>query len=147
MAGFLHLSPTIKSTDLPKDFEKARSKLIECIKSSIGPNRRYHDEECEEFYIGTSIICELDPDEPDTWNTKLIHERWYEHREGGYQVMSVLTVVTKKTLPPSRDSRQNYTLDLKEDLIKHFKKDKRLKTTPTAPESPVQSVAAYVLWH
>ena len=151
MAGFLHLSPTIKSTDLPKDFEKARSKLIECIKSSIGPNRRYHDKECEEFYIGTSTICEqwrldLDPDEPHTWDDKLIRERWYEHREDGYQVMAVLTVVTKKNLPLKQHSHKQYTLGLKKDLIEHFKKDKRFKTTPTAPESPLETGAAYVLY-
>ena len=147
------MSPIIKSTNFPKDFEEARSKLIECIKSSIGPNRRHHDKECEEFYIGTSTICEqcgprldLDPDEPDTWNTKLIREQWYKHREDGYQVMHVLIVVKKKNLPQSYSSRGQYTTDLKEDLIMHFKKDKRLKTTPTAPGSPEESVAAYVLY-
>ena len=62
--------------------------------------------------------------------------------------MAVLTVVTKDALPPSQNSREQYTLDLKKDLITHFQdeKDKRLKTTPTAQGSPVESVGAYVLY-
>ena len=150
---FLHLSPIIKSPGLPSDDENSRSKLIECIKSII-ENNHYKEFKEFRFYIGMSTICEqgwtgwtqFDPDKPDTWNTKLIRERWYEHREDGYQAMAVLTVVTKKNLPPSQHSCERYTLDLKEDLIMHYKKDKRLNTMPTAPESQVENVAAYVLY-
>ena len=64
--------------------------------------------------------------------------------------MAVLTVVTEKTLPPdeSQETPEQYTLDLKKDLIKHFRdeKDERLKNKSTAPGRPSSGGAAHVLY-
>ena len=137
---------------LPKHYSKSLSKLVDHIESIIEANEEYHGRKCEKFYIGKSTIRErrgkkFDPDDQDTWNTKLIEERWRSRKEEG---MAVLTVVTEKTLPPdeSQDSAEEYTLDLKRDLIKHFRdeKDERLKSKSTARGSPSSDGAAYVLY-
>ena len=56
--GSLHLSPIIKSTDLPEDYNKSLSKLIKRIKSIIEDNENHHSKECEGFYIGMSITTQ-----------------------------------------------------------------------------------------
>ena len=138
--------------DLPKHYNKSLSKLVDHIESIIEANEEYHGKECEGFYIGKSTICEqsgqdFDPDKPRTWDKKLIKKRWTS-KEDGYQAMAVLTVVTEKTLPPKRHSRQQYTIDLKKDLIKHFRRedDERLTKKRTGSGRPAESGAAYVLY-
>ena len=140
---------------LPKHYSKSLSKLVDHIESIIEANEKYHGRKCEGFYIGKSTIRErrgedFDPNDQDTWDTKLIEDRWKSRKDDGYEGMAVLTVVTKKTLPPneSQDSAEQYTLDLKKDLIKHFRdeKDERLKSKSTAPGSSSSSGVAYVLY-
>ena len=138
---------------LPKHHNKSLSKLVDHIESIIKVNKHYHSTKCKGFYIGKSTIYEqsgrcFDPDKPCTWDKELIKKQWYKHSEDGYQAMAVLTVVTKETLPPSQDSRQNYTNDLKKDLIEHFRDedDERLKNKATGSGRPAKSGAAYVLY-
>ena len=73
-------------------------------------------------------------DKPDTSGDKLIRGQWDKHSEDIYQILAVLAVVTEKTLSPSQHSHKQYILDLKKDIIKHFKDEKYrpLKTTRTA---------------
>ena len=52
--GKLSLSPAI--TDLSSDYEKARSKLIKYVKSIIKANEKYHNRDCEKYYIGKSTL-------------------------------------------------------------------------------------------
>ena len=136
---------------LPKHYSKSLSKLVDYIESIIEANEKDHGRKCEKFYIGKSTIRKqrgekFDPNDQDTWDTKLIKKKWRSRNKHGYQAMAVLTDVTEDTLPC--DESQEYTLDLKKDLIKHFrdKKDKRLKSMPTAPGSPSSDDAAYVLY-
>ena len=144
VGGGLDSYPLIK---LPKDYNKSLSKLIERIDSILEANEKYHSKKCEGFYIGKSTIRErsspcFDPDKPDTWDSKLIHDRWNEHsRKGGYQAMAVLTVVTKETLPPlwsqsPDECKEQYTVALKQGLIIHFmfvEEDERLANDDTVP--------------
>ena len=140
---------------LPQHYSKSLSKLVDHIESIIEANEKYHRRKCKKFYIGKSTIRErtgedFDLNDQDTWDTKLIEDRWKSRKDDGYEGMAVLTVVTKKTLPPdeSQDSAEQYTLDLKKDLIKHFRdeKDERLKSKSTASGSSSSSGVAYVLY-
>ena len=139
---------------LPKHYNKSLSKLVEHIESIIETNEEHHGRECEGFYIGKSAIFEesgkdFDLDDRDTWDETLIKKHWTTRKNDGYQAMAVLAVVTEKTLPPaSEETPEQYTLDLKKDLIKHFRdeKDKRLKNKSTAPGRPSSGGAAYVLY-
>ena len=141
--------------NLPNHYSKSLSKLVDHIESIIEANEKYHGRKCEGFYIGKSTIREqrwedFDPNDQDTWDTKLIEDRWTSRETDGYEGMAVLTVVTEKTLPPdeSQDSAEQYTLDLKKDLIKHFRdeEDERLKNKSTAPGAFSSSGVAYVLY-
>ena len=140
--------PLIK---LPEHYNKSLSKLIDHIDSIIETNEEEKDRECKGFYIGKSTIKrgkDFHADNQDTWDTKLIKDQWKSHNKE-YQAMAVLTVVTEKTLPPaSQESPEQYTNDLKKDLIKHFRdeKDERLKNKSTAPGRPSSGGAAYVLY-
>ena len=140
---------------LPNHYSKSLSKLVDHIESIIEANEKYHGRKCEGFYIGKSTIRKqrgekFDPNDQDTWDTKLIEDRWTSRKDDGYEAMAVLTVVTKKTLPPdeAQDSAEQYTLDLKKDLIKHFRdeEDERLKNKSTAPGASSSRGVAYVLY-
>ena len=139
---------------LPNHYSKSLSKLVDHIESIIEANEKYHGRKCEGFYIGKSTIRKqrgekFDPNDQDTWDTKLIEDRWTSRKADGYEAMAVLTVVTKKTLPPdeAQDSAEQYTLDLKKDLIKHFRdeKDERLNKS-SAPGASSRDGVAYVLY-
>ena len=134
--------------DLPNNYYKSLWKLVDHIKSIIAANKKHHYRKCEEFYIGKSTIHarrgrHFDPDNSDTWNIQLIHQRWDARRKKGYQAMAVLTVVTKESLPPLKSRRpalwkQQYTIALEQGLITHFmfvEDDERLanKTTVRKP--------------
>ena len=140
--------------NLPNHYSKSLSKLVDHIESIIEANEKYHGRKCEGFYIGKSTIRKqrgekFDPNDQDTWDTKLIENCWTSRKDDGYEGMAVLTVVTEKTLPPdeSQDSAEQYTLDLKKDLIKHFRdeKDERLNKS-SAPGASSSSGVAYVLY-
>ena len=88
--------------NLPNDYKKSLSKLVERIESIIEDNEKYHHRKCEEFYIGKSTVHKwsgrcFDSRNPHTWKTELIHKWWDARRERGYQAMAVLTIVTKDT--------------------------------------------------
>jgi len=90
--------------NLPNHYSKSLSKLVDHIESIIEANEEYHGRKCEGFYIGKSTIRKqrgekFDPNDQDTWDTKLIEDRWTSCKDDGYEAMAVLTVVTKKTLP------------------------------------------------
>ena len=91
--------------DLPNDFNKSLSKLIDHAKSIIAANEKHYGRKCEKFYIGKSTMHtwsgrHFDSHNRYTWKTELIRQRWDARRKHGYQAMAVLTVVTKDTLPP-----------------------------------------------
>ena len=141
--------------NLPNHYSKSLSKLVDHIESIIEANEKYHDRKCEGFYIGKSTIRkrrgeDFDPNDQDTWDTKLIEKRWTSRKNDGYEGMAVLTVVTEEMLPidESQGLAEQYTLDLKKDLIKHFRdeKDERLKNKSTAPGSSSRDGVAYVLY-
>ena len=84
------------------------------IKSTIKANEKNHCRSCEKFYIGKGTIYErsrqkLDRNDPETWNTKPLRGRWYEHRSK-FQVMIVLAVVKD----------EQYALALENTTISHF---------------------------
>ena len=90
--------------NLPNHYSKSLSKLVDHIESIIEANEEYHGRKCEGFYIGKNTIRKqrgekFDPNDQDTWDTKLIEDRWTSCKDDGYEAMAVLTVVTKKTLP------------------------------------------------
>ena len=156
--GKLSLSPAI--TDPPRDFEKLRSKLIKYVKSTVKANEKYHKRKCEKFYIGKNTIDEqkrrdFNPGKPSTWNLNWIYKRWDARRKKGYQAMTVLTVVTKETLPPLKSRqpdqwKQQYTIALEQGLITHFmfvEDDERLANKTTEPGNLERSGAiGYVLY-
>ena len=128
--------------NLPHNYNKSLSKLVDHIESIIEANEEYHDRKCEGFFIGKST-CTIHT-RGDTSDLKLIEDRWSDRSKDGYQAMALLTVVTKKT----QKSPQQYTLNLKRDLIKCFqnKKDERLKNKSTTPGKPSSLGNAYVLY-
>ena len=145
--------------DLPNDYNKSLSRLVDHAKSIITANEKHHGRRCEKFYIGKSTIHAwserlFDCHNRYTWNTELVRQRWNAHKEHGYQAMAVLTVVTKGTLPPLKSRRpaqwkQQYTLALKQALITHFMfvDDERLENETTVPGNLERSGAvAYVLY-
>ena len=138
----LSLSPAI--TDLSSNYEKARSKLIKCAKSTIKANEKHHRRSCEKFYIGKSTIYKksgrkLDRNDPKTWDTKPLRGRWYEHRDK-FQAMIPLAVVKD----------EQYALDLENTTIAHFKYkgDERLanKTTAAGKRTSSERTRAHVIY-
>ena len=146
--------------DLPHNYNKSVSKLAGHIKSIIAANEKHHYRKCEEFYIGKSTVQtrkrqHFNPDKPSTWQLKWINQRWDARRKHGSQAMTVLTVVTKDTLPHLESRRpaqwkQQYTIALEQGLITHFmfeEDDERLANKTTEPGNLERSGAiAYVLY-
>ena len=146
--------------DLPNDYNKSLSRLVDHVKSIIAANEKHHGRRCEKFYIGKSTLHtwsgrHFDSHNRYTWKTELIRQRWDARRQHGYQAMAVLTVVTKDTLPPLKSRRpaqwkQQYTLALEQALITHFmfvEDDERLENETTVPGNLERSGAvAYVLY-
>ena len=146
--------------DLPNDYNKSLSKLVDHVKSIIAANEKHHGRRCEKFYIGKSTLHtwsgrHFDSHNRYTWKTELIRQRWDARRQHGYQAMAVLTVVTNDTLPPLKSRRpaqwkQQYTLALEQALITHFmfvEDDERLENETTVPGNLERSGAvAYVLY-
>ena len=140
--GKLSLSPVI--TDMSSNYEKARLKLIKSVKSTIKAYEKKHRRSCEKVYIGKSTIYErssrkLDRNDPETWNTKPLRERWYEHRDK-FQAMIPLAVV--------KDEED--ALDLESTVIAHFKYkgDERLenKTTKAGKRTSSEKKRAHVIY-
>ena len=123
--------------NLPKHYNKSLSNLIDHIESIIEANEKCYGE-CEEFYIGKSTMLQKGKEK-----TKYIHDHWNRRKVDGYHAMVVLTAV-----PHSQHSAQQYTTDLKKDLIKHFRRedDERLQSKTTGSGRPAKSGAAYVLY-
>ena len=129
--------------DLPHD-DKSLSQLINHIKSIIKANEKYHRRKCEWFYIGKSTILgeDFDLDDRDTWDKRYIRDHWNRRKDDGHQAMAVLTIVTEE----SQDSAQEYTNELKKDLITHFWHDDRLENDNKKTGRRAKSGAAYVLY-
>ena len=146
--------------DLPNDYNKSLSKLVDHAKSIIAAKETHYSRKCEKFYIGKSTIHAwserlFDSHNRYAWNTKSIHQQWNAHKEHGYQAMAVLTVITKGTLPPLKSRqptqwKQQYTLALEQALITHFmfvEDDERLENKTTVPGNLEKNGAvAYVLY-
>ena len=138
---------SFRHIDLPHSYNKSLSQLIDHIKSIIIANENYHDRKCEWFYIGKSTILEqerkdFDLDDQDTWDKMYIRKHWNRRKDNGHHAMAVLAIVTEQ----SRDSAQEYTNELKKDLITHFWHDKRLENDNKKTGRRAKSGAAYVLY-
>ena len=138
------LSLLLAITDLSSDYEKARSKLIKCVKSTTKDNEKYHRRSCEKFYIGKSTIYKkekqhFDRNDPKTWDTKSLRGRWCKHQKK-FQAMIVLAVVKD----------EQYALDLENTTIAHFmyKGDERLanKTTAAGKCTNSERAKGYVIY-
>ncbi len=144
--------------DLSNDFHGSTAKLVAHIKSVIADNEAAHGLECKKFYIGKSFVHTwkgriFDPHKPKTtWRKEGINNRWWNHRNNGFDNMAVLAVVTNDNLPPftSAEQKQQYTIAQEQELISHFmfeENDQRLENKTTEPgRLEGGSAVGYVLY-
>ena len=140
-------------TSIPKQFNDAKSVLVERIKTITGPDH------ITKFCIGKSYTCShgqrtFSITDHQTWSLEGLNSRWHnKYKKEDYNEVVAVTAISRETLPdyiPVCQCEQ-YALSMEQELINHFmwvEPDSRLANKTTDPgkkvEEPKEAFVIYV---
>ena len=143
------MTPDVRTED---HIEK---KIMAKLKDTLTALQNGSGRTIAKFYIGKTFVTRkrgfiFDPDDNNTWKKDGIGSRWGNHKKECYgeDGMVVLCAITKDTVPFGATCmhQEDFTLDMKQRLIRHYREDARLVNTTEDPGLLANRDIAYAIY-
>ena len=146
------IAPNLKTaTDIKK-------KLITKLDDTITALEIGSDRKIAKFYVGKTYVprrhiqggkfMQFDPLNHNTWIKKGISSRWGIHKREDYgrDGMVVLCAITSNTVPMKAMHQEDFTLDMEQHLLCHYRNDPRLANSTLNTGQKASTYYAYAIY-